>query len=45
MGFAVAINLFFAGILTLFWFRIHTALKGTGALGLFAGRSPYNPPD
>jgi hypothetical protein len=44
MGFAVAVNLFFAGVLTLFWPRIQNGAGGMGALGLFAGRPPTKPP-
>jgi hypothetical protein len=36
MGFSVATNLFFAGILALVFPRLNDALGGTGALGLFA---------
>ena len=38
MGFAVATNLFFAGVLTLIFPRLNHVLNGdTGTLGLFAG--------
>ncbi|KAK8213982.1 hypothetical protein IWZ01DRAFT_539892 [Phyllosticta capitalensis] len=37
MSFAVATNLFWAGILALFYPKLSSALTPTGALGLFAG--------
>ena len=37
MGLAVAVNLFFAGVLTVVFPRLDTALGDTGTLGLFAG--------